>query len=101
MAGRTRAGDASWALARMLVMAIPDEVAQYAERHRITAYLPLGEVRDSEHNETRQNWLWTTVSGNQRPYEFDSFRVFVWSVKRHRYETAYIDRNIRGVKASR
>jgi hypothetical protein len=93
---RTRAGDAGWALTRMLVMSIPDEVAQYAEGHRITAYLPLGEVRDNEHNETRQNWLWTTASFNQRPYEFDSFRVFVWSVKRHHYETAYIERNVKG-----
>jgi hypothetical protein len=93
---RTRAGDAGWALARMLVMAIPDEVAQYAEGHRITAYLPLGEVHDKERNETRQNWLWTTASFNQRPYEFDSFRVFVWSVKHHRYETAYIERNVKG-----
>ena len=28
--------------------------------------------------------------------EFDSFRVFVWSLKRHRYETAYIERNVTG-----
>jgi hypothetical protein len=93
---RTRAGDTGWALARMLVMSIPDEVAQYAEGHRITAYLPLGEVHDKERNETRQNWLWTTASFNQRPYEFDSFRVFVWSVTHHHYETAYIERNVKG-----
>ena len=30
----------------MLTMSIPDEVAQYAEGHRITAYLPLGEVKE-------------------------------------------------------
>ncbi|HLH41927.1 MAG TPA: SH3 domain-containing protein [Bryobacteraceae bacterium] len=93
---RTRTGDVGWALARMLVMAIPDEVAQYAEGHRITAYLPLGEVTDAERNQTKQNWLWTTASFKQEPYEFDSFRVFVFSVKHHRYETAYIERNVQG-----
>ena len=28
--------------------------------------------------------------------EFDSFRVFVWSKSRHRYETAFIERNVTG-----
>jgi hypothetical protein len=93
---RTKSGDVGWALARMLVMSIPDEVAQYAEGHRITSYLPLGTVTDKEKNETKPNWLWTTATFKQLPYEFDSFRVFVWSIKHHRYETGYIERNVKG-----
>jgi hypothetical protein len=93
---RTRNGDAGWALSRMLVMSIPDEVAQYAEGHRVTAYLSLGGVQDKAKNETKNNWLWTTASAGLRPYDFDSFRVFVWSSKRHHYETAYIERNVKG-----
>jgi hypothetical protein len=91
---RTRNGDTGWALSRMLVMSIPDEVAQYAEGPRVTAYLSLGGVQDK--NETKNNWLWTTASAGLRPYDFDSFRVFVWSSKRHHYETAYIERNVKG-----
>src|SRR5262249_13087240 len=71
-----------------------DEVAQYAEGHRITSYLPLGDVKDKD--EIKHNWLWTTVANGSHNYEFDSFRVFVWSIKRHRYETAFIDRNAKG-----
>jgi hypothetical protein len=103
---RTRNGDTGWALSRMLVMSIPDEVAQYAEGHRVTAYLALGDVPESTKagitkpdktgNETKNNWLWTTASTGLRPYDFDSFRVFVWSSKRHHYETAYIERNVKG-----
>jgi len=93
---RTHDGKAGWVLSRMLTMAIPDEVAQYAEGHRITAYLPLGEVKDKDQNQVKYNWLWTTVSSGQHPHEFDSFRVFVWSIRRHRYETAYIERNVKG-----
>lgn len=93
---RTKDGKAGWVLSRMLTMSIPDEVAQYAEGHRITSYLPLGDVKDKEKGTTQHNWLWTTVAAGQYPYEFDSFRVFVWSVKRHRYETAYIERNVEG-----
>jgi hypothetical protein len=93
---RTRDGKVGWVLARMLNMSIPDEVAQYAEGHRITAYLPLGEVKDKEDKQSKHNWLWTTSSAGQHPFEFDSFRVFVWSTKRHHYETAYIERNVQG-----
>jgi hypothetical protein len=93
---RTRDGKVGWVLARMLTMSIPDEVAQYAEGHRITAYLPLGEVKDKEDKQSKHNWLWTTSSAGQHPFEFDSFRVFVWSTKRHHYETAFIERNVQG-----
>lgn len=93
---RTKDGKVGWVLARMLVMNIPDDVAQYAEGHRITSYLPLGEVHDKEKGETKNNWLWTTITGGLQPYEFDSFRVFVWSAKRHHYETALIEKNVRG-----
>jgi len=93
---RTKDGKVGWVLARMLTMSIPDEVAQYAEGHRITAYLALGEVKDKEDKQSKHNWLWTTSSAGQHPFEFDSFRVFVWSTKRHHYETAYIERNVQG-----
>jgi hypothetical protein len=93
---RTKDGKVGWVLARMLTMSIPDEVAQYAEGHRITAYLPLGEVQEKDRDQAKHNWLWTTSSAGQHPFEFDSFRVFVWSTKRHHYETAYIERNVQG-----
>jgi len=91
---RTSDGKVGWVLTRPLSMAIPDEVAQYAEGHRITSYFPLGQVRDGD--SVKNNWLWTTITKGGEPYEFDSFRVFVWSLRHHRYETAFIERNVVG-----
>jgi hypothetical protein len=91
---RTASGQSGWVLTRRLVMAIPDEVAQYAEGHRIVSYFALGEVRDGD--EKKPTWLWTTIGEGTQPYDFDSFRVFVWSHRRHHYETAYIERNLKG-----
>lgn len=91
---RTKDGKAGWVLSRMLNMTIPDEVAQYAEGHRITSYFPLGKVLDD--GVEKKHWLWTTMSATGQPYEFDSFRVFIWALRRHRYETAYIMRNVKG-----
>jgi hypothetical protein len=91
---RTKDGAVGWVLARLLYMAVPDDVAQYAEGKRITAYLALGDVQDGD--QLKHNWLWTTAAGDLRTAEFDSFRVFVWSKSRHRYETAFIERNVTG-----
>src|SRR5262249_42014796 len=90
---RVDSGQSGWVLTRRVTMAIPDEVAQYAEGKRIVSYFPLGSVDDG--GEKKMMWLWTTSSGAS-DYDFDSIRVFTWVVRKHRYETAYIDRNING-----
>jgi len=91
---RNAAGQSGWVLTRRLTMAIPDEVAQYAEGRRITSYFPLGGTRDGE--VVKPSWLWTTIEQGLKEYDFDSFRVFVWSLRHHRYETAHIERNLKG-----
>jgi hypothetical protein len=93
---RTKDGKAGWVLTRNLNMSIPDEVAQYAEGKRITSYFSLGTVHDDELNADKKNWLWTTRSEAPEPWEFDGFRVFFWNRKRHRYETTYIEKNVKG-----
>lgn len=91
---RLKSGRAGWVLARPLRMEIPDEVAQYSEGHRITSYFIVGTVTDR--GEVKHNWLWTTIAPGNHPYDFDSFRYFVWNTRRHRYETAYVERKLKG-----
>jgi len=91
---RTASAQSGWVLTRRLYMAIPDEVAQYAEGHRITSYFALGKVQDEDR--VKNVWLWTTINSVNQPYDFDGFRVFTWSLRRHRYETALIQRHLRG-----
>jgi hypothetical protein len=91
---RTPGGQSGWVLTRLISMAIPDDVAQYAEGRRIVSYFPLGSVQDDD---VKKNiWLWTTTANSKEPWDFDSFRVFTWSLRRHRYETGYIERNVKG-----
>ncbi len=91
---RLKDGAAGWVLTRMLNMAIPDEVAQYSEGHRITSYFAMMDIEDQ--GQTRHQWLWTTLSKENVPYDFDSYRYFIWSRNHHRYETAYIERKVIG-----
>jgi hypothetical protein len=91
---RTPNGESGWVYTRLITMAIPDEVAQYAEGHRIVSYFPLGDVPDG--NQKKTVWLWATIGSGSFPYDFDSFRVFIWSLRRHRYETAHIELHLKG-----
>lgn len=92
---RTKAGGIGWALSSALAMALPDDVAQYANRNRITSYFPMGEVVDSEKGR-KQHFLWTTMSRRAQPFQFDSFRVLVFNTRRHRYETVHWEKELTG-----
>jgi hypothetical protein len=91
---RTSRGESGWVLTNKTYMAIPDEVAQYAEGRRITSYFPLADVQDDD--KLKHHWVWTTIGTSAANYDFDSFRVFIWNLRRHRYETAYIERRVKG-----
>jgi hypothetical protein len=91
---RTKEKQCGWVLSRNLIMSIPDEVAQYAEGKRITSYFELGTVEDAEKGK-KHDWLWTT-SAEEEPYDFDSWRVFIWSRRHHRYETSHRERELEG-----
>lgn len=92
---RAENGRTGWVLTSMLYLAIPDEVAQYAERARITSYYPLGQVM-SQAGEPKTIWLWTTLATRGVDHHFDNLRVFTYNARRDRYETAYIERNLKG-----
>lgn len=91
---RTGSGESGWVLTSRVYMSIPDEVAQYAEGHRITSYFSLGKIADGDLK--KDIWLWTTSAELGEDHDFDGYRVFTWSLKHHRYETAYIQRRERG-----
>jgi hypothetical protein len=86
-------GRAGWVLTRLLLMAIPDEILQYAERARITSAFVIGQTRDR--TGAHPTWLWTALA-TCPDCDFDSIRVFAWNTRRHRYETTYIERNLTG-----
>lgn len=91
---RTAGGQTGWALTGRLFMGIPDEVAQYAEGHRIMSYFSLGKTQDG--GQLKDIWLWTTAVRLAQDHDFDSYRVFAWSGRHRRYETSYIQRRVRG-----
>jgi Bacterial SH3 domain len=93
---RDAQGRAGWVLARMVDLDVPLEIAQYAEGQRFTAFFVLNDVQDGDKKVSQYLVLLTEPKDGQ-PYDFDKVHVFNWNVKKHRYETAYRERNLNGM----
>ncbi|HEV2699309.1 MAG TPA: SH3 domain-containing protein [Terriglobales bacterium] len=93
---RDSQGHVGWVLGRMIDLDVPLEVAQYAEGQRIVACFVLNEVSDGD-KKVPQYLMLLSESKDGLPYDYNQARVFTWNVRRHRYETAYRERNLNGV----
>jgi SH3-like domain-containing protein len=93
---RDAQGHVGWVLGRMIDLDVPLEVAQYAEGQRIIAYFELNQVTDGD-KKVSQYLLLMTEPKDGLPFDYNQIRVFTWNVRRHRYETAYRERNLNGM----
>jgi len=88
--------EVGWLLGGVLDYEAPAGIGGYMEGSNYSAIKPLNTVEDSELGPI----IWYVV-GERRPgappeVAFDGIRVFTWNLKKHRYETAYRIKGIRG-----
>ena len=93
---RDAEGHVGWVLARFVDIDVPIEIAQYAEGQRIVAAFVLDQVADGA-QKVPQYLVLLTENKDGMPFDFNQIRVFTWNVRKHRYETAYRERNLNGV----
>ena len=97
---RDAQGRVGWMLSRRLDVDVPDAIAGYAEGQRIVGAYKLTTVNDPGSSfPNGQVPEYVTVMSPYKdglPYDFDQVRIFTWNVRKHRYETAYRQRNLQG-----
>ena len=93
-------GRTGWLLSRMMDVDAPDSLTRYSEGQRFVGAYVLRTVNDPEAPMENKNVTeWVTVLSPYKsglPYDFDQVRVFIWNVKKHRYETGFREKNIAG-----
>jgi len=121
---RDAAGHTGWLYARMVEVDAPDALTRYAEGQKFVGAYVLTTVHDddapseqstdegTEPAKGKSGTKHVSAPGGPRdipiyvavmapykaglPYDFDQVRVFTWSTKMHRYETAFREKNIEG-----
>jgi hypothetical protein len=89
--------EVGWVLSGALEFDIPSDISQYSEEYIYGAVKVINRVQDPIAGQV--NWY---VIGERRPahdpnIDFEGVRVFTWNMKKHRYETAFRLKGLRGV----
>ncbi|PYR98646.1 MAG: hypothetical protein DMG12_22275 [Acidobacteria bacterium] len=86
-----------WVFGGLVDFDIPADIAQYSEGYTYAAVKTINRVQDSFAGQI--NWY---IVGERKPgldphVDFSGIRVFTWNLKKHRYETAFRTKDLRGV----
>jgi hypothetical protein len=102
---RGASGQTGWVYSHLIDVNAPDALARYAEGQRIVGAYVLANANDPDSGVLNNGQpvtsipQYVTVLGPWKaglPYDFDQVRVFIWNVKKHRYETSFREHNIEG-----
>src|SRR5437879_1781770 len=94
---RSSPTEVGWLLLNAVEFDIPVDIAQYSEEYTYAAVKIINRIQDPIAGQI--NWY---IIGERRPshdpnVDFQGIRVFTWNMKKHRYETAFRMKGLRGV----
>ncbi len=95
---RDSQGHTGWLLSgRHIDVDVPMDIAQYGEGQRFVGSWVLTHITDSDSGKQVPEYLTVTAPlKSGLPFDFDEVRVFTWSIRHQRYETAFMLHPIQG-----
>ncbi len=96
---RNSSSQAGWVLLRMVDLDVPLDIAQYAEGQRIVGYFVLNTVQETIDDQPKEEPQYLVLLNQPKdglPYDYNQIRVFTRNRNKHRYETAYRERDMEG-----
>ena len=96
---RNSSGQVGWVLMRMIDLDVPLDIAQYAEGQRIMGYFILNTVQETIDDQDKQMPQYLVLLNEPKdglPFDYNQVRVFTRNRNKHRYETAYRERDMEG-----
>jgi hypothetical protein len=94
---RPAPAEVGWLLAGSLEFDIPMEIAQYSEEYIYAAVKTVNRVQDPLAGQITWYVVGERKANADPNIDFQGIRVFTWNMKKHRYETAFRTKNMRGV----
>ncbi|MFP5268113.1 MAG: SH3 domain-containing protein [Acidobacteriota bacterium] len=102
---RDAKGQTGWIYGGLMDVSAPDALLRYADGQRIVAAYLLATVDDPDSGVLDNGRTVASIPEylavlapyqSGLPFDFNQVRVFVWNVRKHRYETGFAERNIAG-----
>jgi SH3-like domain-containing protein len=96
---RNSSGKVGWVLLRMIDLDVPLDIAQYAEGQRIMGYFILNTVQEKIDDQEKQMPQYLVLLNQPKDglaWDYNQIRIFTRNRNKHRYETAYRERNMEG-----
>lgn len=89
--------EVGWVYGGLVDFEMPDDVAPYSEGYTYSAVKTINRVQDSLAGQVNWYVVGEHRNGMDPHLDFDGIRVFTWNQQRHRYETAFRTKGLRGV----
>jgi uncharacterized protein YgiM (DUF1202 family) len=89
--------EVGWVLSGSLDFDIPGDIAQYSEDYIYAAVKTVNRVQDPIAGQINWYVIGERRIGSDPKIDFQGIRVFTWNAKKHRYETAFRTKGMRGV----
>lgn len=94
---RISPAEAGWILSSLIDFNIPVEISYYSEDMIYAAVKPIKTVEDPIAGQVKWYVVGERNRGGDPNIDFDGIRVFTWNLRKHRHETAYRIRDLKGL----